>query len=89
VTSDRSALLVVADNWYPAWHASVDGEDAPVLRTYHSLRAVPVGPGEHTVEMWYHANVLSESFWLSVVTILALVGLGAFGITRDRRRRAV
>ncbi len=89
VTSDRPALLVVADNWYPAWHASVDGEEAPVLRAYHTLRAVPVGAGEHTVEMGYHSDVLVGSLGLSLVTSVVLVALGLSGMVGDRRRRAV
>jgi len=89
VTSDRPALLVVSDNWFPAWHASVDGADAPVLRAYHTLRAVPVAAGTHDVEMWYHSELLMRSLLLSVVTVVVLVGLGAFGIARDRQRRSV
>ncbi|MCZ6792317.1 MAG: hypothetical protein O7J95_01735, partial [Planctomycetota bacterium] len=27
VTSERPALLVIADNWFPAWRATVDGAD--------------------------------------------------------------
>jgi hypothetical protein len=89
VTSDRPALLVVADNWFPAWRASVDGEDAPVLRAYHTLRAVPVAAGEHIVEMRYHSDVLMGSLALSLVTSVVLVALGLFGIVGDRRGRAV
>jgi hypothetical protein len=88
VTSDRPALLVVADNWFPAWHASVDGADAPVLRAYHTLRAVPVAAGTHHVEMWYHSELLMRSLLLSVATVVVLIGLGAFGVARDRQRRS-
>ncbi len=89
VTSDRPALLVVADNWFPAWHASVDGAEAPILRAYYTLRAVPVGAGTHDVEMWYHSGLLMQSLALSLVTIVLLIGLGAYGIARDRQRRSV
>jgi hypothetical protein len=86
VTSDRPALLVVADNWFPAWHASVDGTDAPVLRAYHTLRAIPVPAGEHTVEMWYHSDILMRSLWLSLAALAVLLALGAWGMLRNRRR---
>ena len=76
VTSDRPALLVVADNWFPAWRATVDGEPTPVLRAYHALRAVPVPPGAHDVRMAYHAPLVARSLLLSVVALAALlVGL--------------
>jgi hypothetical protein len=86
VTSDRNALLVVADNWFPAWRATVDGEEAPVLRAYHSLRAVPVPAGEHAVEMVYRSEVVTRSLWVSVLSLLVLLGTGALGWARGRRR---
>lgn len=88
VTSDRPALLVVADNWFPAWQATVNGAEAPVLRAYHTLRAVPVPAGTSTVEMAYRSSSLARSLWLSVVAVLALAGLGVWGLARERRRRA-
>ncbi|MEZ4423995.1 MAG: hypothetical protein R3E98_11315 [Gemmatimonadota bacterium] len=72
VRSDREALLVVADNWYPAWSARVDGQAAPVLRAYHTLRAVPVPAGESTVEMYYDTASLRGPFLLSLVSLLLL-----------------
>jgi hypothetical protein len=88
VTADRAALLVVADNWYPAWQATVDGSEAPVMRAYHTLRAVPVPAGEHTVTMEYRSAVLARSLWLSVVALLVLTGAGILGLLLDRRRGA-
>jgi hypothetical protein len=86
VTSDRAALLVIADNWFPAWHATVDGKEAPVLRAYHTLRAIPVQAGDHTVEMYYHSVVVARSLWVTIVALLILLGLGGWGIVRERRR---
>jgi hypothetical protein len=86
VTSDRPALLVVADNWFPAWRATVNGSEAPVLRAYHTLRAVPVPQGSSTVEMAYHSDVLVRSLWLSVAALAGLVALGVWGLARERRR---
>lgn len=88
VTSDRPALLVVADNWFPAWQATVDGAEAPVLRAYHTLRAVPVQAGTHTVEMRYHSTLLIRSLWLSILAVVGLVALGVAGTLAERRRAA-
>ncbi|HSG49881.1 MAG TPA: YfhO family protein, partial [Longimicrobiales bacterium] len=88
VTSDRPALLVVADNWFPAWRATVDGADAPVLRAYHTLRAVPVPAGSHTVEMRYHSALLVRSMWVSILALGCLVALGVLGTLAERRRAA-
>ena len=86
VESDSNALLVVADNWYPAWKATVDGIEAPVLRAYHTLRAVPVGPGRHDVVMWYDPGTLRAGMLTTVFGLLILVAVIAVSLVRDRRR---
>jgi hypothetical protein len=87
VTTERSALLVVADNWFPAWHARVDGVDTPVLRAYHTLRAVPVSPGEHTIDMYYMSSTVRWSLWLSVVLFLGLTSATGYQMWRERTKR--
>lgn len=89
VVSDQPALLVVADNWFPAWRATVDGAEAPVLRAYHTLRAVPVPAGTSTVEMWYESDLLGSSFLLSMLVLLGLSAAGGVGMWRSRAARIV
>lgn len=86
VVSDRPALLVVADNWFPAWKASVDGQEADVLRAYHSVRAVAVPEGTSTVEMWYDSGLLSTSRWLTLLVLLGLSAMGGWSVFVARRR---
>ena len=84
VRADRPALLVVADNWYPAWHATVDGADTPVLRAYHTLRAVPIPGGDHVVEMEYRSTLVARGLVLSVALLLGLAGAVGWQLRRDR-----
>ena len=84
VSSDRPALLVISDNWFPAWQAKVNGIDTPVLRAYHTLRAIPVDAGNHTVEMVYESDVVTRSLWLSVLLFLSLSGASACQFWRER-----
>jgi hypothetical protein len=85
VNSERPALLVIADNWFPAWRATVDGADAPVLRAYHTLRAVPVPAGSHEVVMRYRSDTVARSLWISLVFLLALVSAAGWATWRERR----
>jgi len=85
VRSGEPALLVLAENWFPAWKARVDGDEAPVLRANHTLRAVPVGPGEQRVELRYDSELLRGSLWLSAASVLLLLG-GALGTLVGRSR---
>jgi hypothetical protein len=70
--TDRPALLVLTDTWYPGWTARVDGHEARVWRANHAFRAVSVSPGEHLVEFRY------EPAWLTLG--LAISGASLAGV---------
>lgn len=87
VTSDRAALLVVSENWYPTWHATVDGADAPVLRAYHTLQAVPVPAGTHEVVLEVRLDgPLRTGLFLTAGCGLLLLGLAGASWRRARGR---
>lgn len=85
VQTDRPALLVLAENWFPAWHARVDGEPTPVLRANHAFRAVPVPAGSHSVELFYRSRLLRASLIASAAGLVILLGSGAISWYRGRR----
>lgn len=68
-------LLVLSEVYYPGWKAYVDGEQVPLHRADHLLRAVPVPAGEHTVELRYEPWRLRAGTAISLVTALTLAGL--------------
>ena len=74
VRSEGAALLVLADNWYPAWKARVGGEEAPVLRANHTLRAVPIPGGESDVEIYYDRGSLAGPIFLSLASLAVVMG---------------
>jgi hypothetical protein len=83
--SDGQGLLVLSDNHYPGWKATVDGEPADVERVDYMFRGVRLGPGTHVVEFRYRP--LSYRIgW--IVSLVALVGLVAAIAIGKRRRRA-
>ncbi|HEX7049505.1 MAG TPA: YfhO family protein [Longimicrobiales bacterium] len=89
VRADRPAYLVLTDNDYDGWTATVDGEPAPVLRADHTFRAVPVPAGEHAVRFHFDPPLLAAGFMISagVWALLAVYGLG-LAIQAWRRRAA-
>lgn len=87
VTTDRPALLVVTDNYFPAWNAELDGADVPVLRANYSFRAVPVPAGEHTIRMYYDSGTLRASAATSVTLLILLLAVGVGGQLVGRRTR--
>src|SRR5690606_13551642 len=82
VSADRPSLLVLTDNYYPAWKARVDGDEVPVHRTNYAFRGVVVGEGEHAVEFFYDAGYLRSASLTSMALLLLLLGTGVGGLVR-------
>jgi hypothetical protein len=80
--------LVVSENYYPGWTATVDGKPARLGRADYTLIGVELPSGARSVEL----NFTSPSYqrgkvitWIAIA--IGLLMLGA-GIWRDRRRLA-
>ncbi|MGH7551626.1 MAG: YfhO family protein, partial [Longimicrobiales bacterium] len=82
VTTDRPALLVLSENYYPAWKVEVDGAATPLFRANYTFRAVPVPAGEHTVRFHYESDVLKASASASIAILLVLIAVGLIGLIR-------
>ena len=68
----KSQPLVLADNAYPGWKATIDNQPTSILTTDTSLRSVNVPTGRHLVEFIYQP----PSFTLGLsVSIISLIGL--------------
>ena len=87
VNADQPALLVVLDNYYKAWHAQVDGRDAPLLRANHTFRAIPLPAGQHEVIMRYSAETVRASAYTSGIMLLLLAVLAFGAPLRERIRK--
>ncbi|TVP55411.1 MAG: hypothetical protein EA351_10845 [Gemmatimonadales bacterium] len=87
VEATGPALVVVAENWFPAWTARVDGEQTEVLRADHTLRAISVPQGRSEVVMTYESSQLRVALRLSLASLLLVTGAGLFAGVRSRRER--
>jgi hypothetical protein len=87
--SDRRPLyLVVAENWYRDWHATVDGKPAPVLRGDYTLITVPVPPGAREVRLDFASPAYRMGRWITWVALLVIAGLLAWPVIQRRRAHA-
>jgi len=84
----QDAFLSVSENWYPDWHATVDGKPAEVVRAQFSLMAVPVPAGAREVELTFTSAAYQrgKTVTLSIVALVLLMLL-ADGVARLRRPR--
>ncbi len=88
-TQARDAgYLVLTDNYYPGWHAAIDGEEAPIQRAYHTFRAVAVPAGEHEVRFTFEPAPLRAGLVITITTALLLLG-GGVGWLLGLRSRSV
>jgi len=70
---ERSYVLV-AENWYLDWHATVDGVDAPVLRGDQTFITVPVPAGARRLELVYRSSRYRLGRMVSILATLIVAG---------------
>ena len=84
----RTTYLLVAETWYPDWHALVDGRDAVVHRANHAQIGVelPAGAREVTLDFASAASRRGALVsWLSLILTGAAIALP---LVRGRRTAA-
>jgi Bacterial membrane protein YfhO len=84
----EGAALVVSENYYPGWQATVDGKPAPVGRVDVALLGVVLPTGARKVELTYDSPVYHRGANLTLVALILTGLLWASGGVLDRRRGA-
>jgi hypothetical protein len=80
------SALVVSENFFPGWRATVDGRETPVYRTDFNLIGVPLPAGARRVELTFRDAAIATGKVISLVALgLSLAAL-ALGLVADRRR---
>lgn len=75
VKTGEHSFFVVADAWFPAWRARVDGRDVPIRIVNGFLRGVLIdGAGQHRVEMNFQPWALKYGAIATLVGLALLVG---------------
>ena len=83
---ERPLYLIVAENWYKDWRATIDGADAPVLRAQHTLLSVVVPPGAREVIFEFRSPEYARGKLISLIAIA--VALAMLILPRVRPRPA-
>jgi uncharacterized membrane protein YfhO len=80
--------LVIGENWYPDWHATVDGKAVPVHRADYTLLSVVLPPGAREVRLWFASSAYSRGQLVTAVALLITLALFAVPLWRGRRSEA-
>ena len=54
VSATRPGFLVLHENAYPGWTATVDGEEQPILKANVLFQAIAIEPGDHEVRFVFN-----------------------------------
>jgi len=77
-------LLILSQNYYPAWKAYVDGKETKVYRPDYLFRAVPLDKGEHEVEFIYKSTAYRIGKTSTLLTSLCLLAIFLYVGLRKR-----
>ena len=81
------SYLLVLENWYPDWHATVDGASTPVLRGDQTFITVPVAAGARQVELTFASKHYTRGRLITWGSLLLLALWAGAGWTLGRRAR--
>lgn len=83
VDARSRGLLVLSENFYPGWRATIDGQSVPIYRVDSGLRGLIVPRGHSRVELRYAP---ASFYWGASLTLIAFFGaLAAMGMQRRAR----
>jgi len=83
----QTALMVLSEIYYPAgWKAYVDGRETKIYKTNYILRSVQLPPGEHEIVFKFAPASYRLGAWISVTTLLLLLGLLAVQLFLRREK---
>ncbi len=82
-----SSYLLIAENWFPDWFASVDGRPAAVLRGDYTLLTVAVPAGAHQIELVYRSSAYEKGRLITLCSLGLLAGLALLGAAQRRPAR--
>jgi len=70
-----ASLVVIAQAYYPAWKAYVDGQPVRIWRANYAFQAVQVPAGRHQIRLAYEDQQLMAGAAFSGLGLLACAGL--------------
>ena len=84
----QPSYVLVSENWYPDWRASVDGAPTPVLRGDYALMTVPVPAGAKQVALSFHSPEYQTGKVISLASLVLLAAIILLPVAQTRRRNA-
>jgi hypothetical protein len=81
------SIVVVRSTYDDGWTATVDGEPADVLPVDGFLQGVPVGAGDHTIDLVYRDTAVTNGLVAGAVVWIGLAVAFVVAVLTERRHR--
>jgi len=81
VVADKPGYLVLADQYYPGWQATVDGLRVKILRANYVQRAVALEAGSHKIEFTYQPESFASGRLITLIALTLLAVILLAGLT--------
>lgn len=81
----RNSALVVSENFYPGWKASVNGKAVPVERADFVLMGVALPEKATHVEFTFASTTYERGKWITLIALGLAILAGIGGAVWDRR----
>ncbi len=85
-TDSRTTYLLVAENWYPDWQATIDGQPAATHRANFAMLSVALPSGAREVRLRYDMASYHTGRLLTAIAVLGALLLIGAGM---RQRRSI
>jgi len=69
----HASYLLIAENWYPDWEATTDGQPARVLRGDYSLMTIAVPAGAKRVELTFRSKLYERGKAITLASLAVLL----------------
>lgn len=81
------STLLVSENYYPGWRATVDGRSAPIGRAQYVLIGVALPEGARSVELTFTSPTYERGKAITLASVVLAAAMIVVGIVLGRRRR--
>lgn len=85
VTSNSHLFFTLSDNYYPGWHAYIDGKKTKLFQGYYLLRTIIVPEGRHKIEFIFEPRLFYLGLMISGITMLFLI-IYSINLIRIRKK---
>jgi len=73
--ASKPTYLLIGENWYPDWHATVDGKPAQLHRADHTLLSVVLPPGAREVTLTFASAAYARGRLVTLAALLVTLAL--------------